>query len=93
MVAAFVLIAGVLLTMLVAAVAFAWAGSLDMLMFVLPWSPLVIAVGTFLLMLPELLLLFGRREDRKAALRDFAYLFPTFIVSGGLFLLAWHYLW
>ena len=55
--------------------------------------PLVIAVGTFLLMLTELLLLFGRREDRKTAMRDFAYLFPTFVVSSGLFFLAWHYLW
>ena len=93
MIAAFVLIAGVLLTMLIAAAIFAWMGSLDMLMFVVPWAPLVVVIGTFLLMLVELLLVFGRKEDRKAALHDFAYLFPTFLISGGFLYLAWYYLW
>ena len=93
MIAAFVLIAGVLLTMLIAAAVFAWMGSLDMLMFVVPWAPLVILIGAFMLMLVELLLIFGRKEDRRAVLHDFAYLFPTFLISGGLFYIAWHYLW
>ena len=93
MIAAFVLIAGVLLTMLIAAAVFAWMGSLDMLMFVVPWAPLVILIGTFMLMLVELLLIFGRKEDRRAVLHDLAYLFPTFLISGGLFYVAWYYLW
>ena len=93
MVAAFVLIAGVLLIMLVAALVFTWIGSAQMLTWMVPWAPALVLVGSFLLMLAELPLFLGGRHDRRAALRDLAYLFPAFVISGGLWYLAQHYLW
>ena len=93
MVASFVLIVGVLLIMLIAGVVFTLMGNAAMLGWILPWAPMLIAVGTGLLMLTELPLFLGGREDRRAALRDMAYLFPTFALSLGMWYLAQYYLW
>lgn len=93
MVAAFVLIAGILLIMVAAALIFTWIGSAQMLTWMVPWAPALVVVGTFLLMLAELPLFFGGKRDRRAALRDLAYLFPTFLISAGLWYLAQYYLW
>lgn len=93
MVASFVLIVGVLLVMAIAGVVFTLMGNAAMLGWVLPWAPMLIMIGTALLMLMEIPLFLGSKEDRRSALRDIAYLLPTFLVSAGLWFLAQYYLW
>jgi hypothetical protein len=93
MVAAFVLIVGVLLIMMIAALVFKMLGTAEMLGWILPWAPMLVMIGTFLLIMTELLLFFGGKEDRRTAWRDLGYLFPTFLVSGALWYLSQHYLW
>ena len=93
MIASFVLLIGVLLVMVIAAVVFTLMGNAPMLGWILPWAPMLIAIGTALLMLTELPLFLGGKEDRRSAWRDMAYLAPTFAVSLGLWFLAQYYLW
>lgn len=93
MIAAFVLIAGVLLVMMIGSGVLVWIGSTQILPTLVPLGPWLVMVGTFLLILTELLLLFGSKEDRRAAMRDFGYLIPTLIVSGGLWYITQRYLW
>jgi hypothetical protein len=93
MVAGFVLIAGVILILVIAAMVFAAMGLPKALLCVVPLAPGLVMLGTFLLILTELFLLLGGREDRKAAKRDLGYLFPTLIVSGILWYAAQKLLW
>lgn len=93
MVAGFVLIAGVVLILAIAAVVFALAGLPKVLMCVVPMAPGLVMLGAFLLILTEMLLLIGGKEDRKIAKRDLGYLFPTLIVSGILWYAAQKLLW
>ncbi len=93
MVALLVLITGVTLILLVGAVALAWAGMGSVLPSLVPLAPWLVMVGTFLLMLTELLLFFGSKDDRRAALRDLGYFVPTCIISGVLWYALQYYLW
>lgn len=93
MVAAFILITGVVLLLVVGVISLFWTGNSRLLISLVPLAPWLVMVGTFLLMLTELLLLFGRKEDRQAGLRDLGYLAPTCLASGLLWYLAQHYLW
>lgn len=93
MVAGFVLIAGVIMILVVAALMFAAMGLPKVLTCIVPLAPGLVVLGTFLLILTELFLFFGGREDRKAAKRDIGYLFPTLIISGILWYAAQKLLW
>lgn len=93
MVAGFVLIAGVVLILVMASFVFALAGLPKVLTCIVPMAPGLVMIGTFLLILTELLLFFGGKEDRKAAKRDLGYLFPTLIISGILWYAAQKLLW
>ncbi len=93
MVAAFVLVTGVLVVLVIGALALIWLHMGSILPSLVPMVPWLVMVGTFLLMLTEVLLLFGNKDDRRVALRDFKYLLPTCLLSGGLWLVAQHYLW
>lgn len=93
MVAGFVLIAGVILILVMAALWFSVSGLPKVLTCIVPMAPGLVMLGTFLLILTELLLLFGNKDDRKAAKRDLSYLFPTLIVSGVLWYAAYNLLW
>lgn len=84
MVFAFVLIAGVVFVLVIAAMLFTWMGMPSILSALVPIAPWLVMVGTVLLILPEFLLFFGGKDDRRAAKRDLAYLFPTLGVSAGL---------
>lgn len=93
MVAGFVLIAGVVLILVMAAFVFALAGMPKVLTCIVPMAPGLVMLGTFLLILTEGLLFLGGKEDRKAAKRDLGYLFPTLIVSGIIWYAAYRLLW
>lgn len=93
MVAAFVLVTGVLVILVVGAIALAYMGLANILASLVPMAPWLVMVGTFLLILTELLLLFGGKEDRHAAFKDLSYLVPTCLVSGALWYVTQLYLW
>jgi len=93
MIAAFVLIAGVLFIMVVGAAVLIYMGASHVLTAIVPLVPGLVMVGTFLLILTELLLFCGGKEDRRAAKRDMPYLLLVLLVSGGLWLVSQHYLW
>lgn len=82
MVAAFVLIAGVMFVMIVGAVVFIATGMAHVLITLVPLAPWLIMVGSLLLILAELILFLGGKDDRRAAWRDMSYLIPTFVISG-----------
>jgi hypothetical protein len=84
MVAALVLITGILLVMLVGGAMLWYMGIGGIITSLLPLVPWLVMVGTVLIIATELLLLFGGRDDRRAALRDLTYLVPPCLVSGGL---------
>jgi hypothetical protein len=93
MIPAFVLITGVLVVLVIGAAVLAWMGMGGILASLVPLAPWLVMVGAFLLIATELLLFLGSKEDRRDAWRDLSYLVPTFVVSGGLWLLAQKYLW
>jgi len=93
MIPAFVLITGVLIILVVGAAVLAWMGMSNILASLVPLAPWLVMVGTGLLILTELLLFLGGKEDRRAAWHDLAYLVPTCIVSGGLWFLTQRFLW
>jgi len=93
MIAALVLITGVLLVLVIGAAAFAYMGMGNILASLVPLAPWLVMVGTILLILTELLLFFGGKDDRRAAWRDMKYLVPTCLVSAGLWYVAQKFLW
>jgi len=93
MVAVFVLVAGVIFVMALGAVVLIVMGAGHILTSLVPLGPGLVMAGTFLLMLAEMLLFFGGREDRRAAMRDFGYMLPTFLISGALYYFSQLYLW
>ena len=93
MVAGFVLIAGVIVILAIAAGVFYVMELPKALTCVVPLAPGLVMLGTFLLILTELFLFFGNKDDRKAARRDLGYLFTTLIVSGILLYAATKLLW
>ncbi len=93
MTAAFVLITGVVVILVIGAVVLWFMGMGSLLASLLPLAPWLVMVGTFLLILTELLLFFGGKEDRRVALRDLSYLIPTCIISGGLWWVAQRFVW
>lgn len=93
MIAGVVLIVGVILILVLAALYFALAGMPTVLTCIVPMAPGLVMIGTFLLILTEVFLLFGNREDRKIVKRDLGYLFPTLIISGVLWFVAQKMLW
>ncbi len=93
MIAALVLITGVLLVLVIGAAALYYVGMGSVLISLVPLAPWLVAVGTILLMLTELLLFLGGKDDRRAAWRDMKYLVPTCLVSGGLWYVAQKFLW
>jgi len=93
MVAALVLITGVLLLLVVGGAALAYVGMANILTSLVPLAPWLVMVGTMLLILTETLLFFGGKEDRRAAWRDMKYLVPTCLVSAALWYIAQKLLW
>ena len=93
MVAGFALIAGVILILIVAGVWFWMAELPKVLTCIVPLAPGLVMLGTFLLILTEMFLFFGNKDDRRAAKRDLGYLFPTLIVSGVVWYAAYRLLW
>ena len=92
MIAAFVLIAGVILVMLIGVVILVAMGNVQLLASLVPLAPGLVMFGTFLLILTEILLFFGNKDDKHDARRDMSYLIPTFLISMMLYYVANHYL-
>ena len=60
---------------------------------VVPLAPWLVAFGCLFMIMAELLLFFGGKEDRRSAVKDLAYLVPTLLISAGLGYVAQHFLW
>ena len=86
MIPAFVLVAGV---MFVSLLGFGACYMMDIdrqvLWSMVPFLPLIVAAGSFMLILSEFFLIFGRREDRRTMFIDLCWLIPLFLISAGLF--------
>lgn len=93
MIAVLVLITGVTLVLLVGAIFLILQNEAHILPTVVPLAPWLVAFGCLLLIGSELLLFFGKKEDRRTAVRDLAYLVPTLIISAGLGYVAQYFLW
>lgn len=93
MIAAFVLVTGVMLVIVVGAIALIAMGHGSILPSLVPLAPLLVAVGSVMLILTEFILFFGNKEDRRGAIRDLSYLFPTLLISLGLWWIAQRLLW
>lgn len=93
MVAALVLVVGLLVVLVAGSALLFYMGYSQLLPALVPLAPGLICVGAILLALVDVLLLFGKKADRKVARRDYAYLIPIIIISGGLWYLTQWYLW
>lgn len=93
MVAAFVLISGIMLVVVVGAAVLIYLGTARVLPSLMPLVPWTVMVGTILLMLADVLLLFGDKQDRKIFKQDMQYLIPTLLVSIVLWKVSQFFLW
>lgn len=93
MVAALVLITGVMMVMVVGAAYLIMTKSAGILPSLVPLAPWLVAFGSLLLIATEILLFFGNKDDRRMATRDLAYLVPTMLISGVLGYAAQKFLW
>ena len=93
MVVAFALVTGVLVILVLGAVALYSMGMANVLPSLVPLAPWLVMVGTMLLIATEFLLFFGGKEDRRAAFRDLAYLIPTCLISAALYYGLQKFLW
>jgi hypothetical protein len=93
MVVAFALVTGVLVILVLGAVALYSMGMQNVLPSLVPLAPWLVMVGTMLLIATEFLLFLGSKEDRRAALRDLAYLVPTCLISAALYYGLQQFLW
>jgi predicted benzoate:H+ symporter BenE len=86
MLALTILISGLLVVFVIAAVVFIALGMTSLFAWMIPVIPGLVAIGTFMLAGIELLMVFGGPEDRKVAKRDLSLFIPVIAVSG---LLSW----
>lgn len=93
MIVSYVLIIGVMLVLVIGGIALIAMGNAHILPSLVPLAPLLVAVGSVMLILAECLLFFGKKEDRRGAFRDLGFLFPTLLISLCLWWLAQHFLW
>lgn len=93
MLAALVLITGVSLVLVAGSVYLIATGQAHLLPTVVPLAPWLVAFGCVMLILSELILFFGGKDDRRAAFKDLGYLLPTLIISAGVGYLARYFLW
>jgi hypothetical protein len=88
-----ILLFGLLVMLALAVVLIVSSGLYSLLPIVIPVVPLLLMVGSGLLGLIELLLLFGGPEERRHAKRELVYLGATFAVSGLLLWVTTRLLW
>lgn len=93
MVAALVLVVGILVVLVGGCVLLAFMGYPQILPALVPLAPGLICIGAIMLAFVDILLLFGSREDRLTIKRDYAYLLPIILVSGSLYYVTQKYLW
>lgn len=93
MVVAFVLVTGIVVILVVGAAVLAYMGMGNLLASMLPLAPCLVTIGTLLLILTELLLFLGNKDDKRAAKRDLVYLIPTCLVSGIVWWAAQKFVW
>ena len=93
MVVAFALVTGVLVILVLGAVALYSLGMANVLPSLVPLAPWLVMVGTMFLIATEFLLFLGSKDDRRAAFRDLAYLIPTCVISAGLYYGLQKFLW
>ncbi len=93
MIAGIVLLAGVVVVLGLGWVLLWQMGMTNLLSSVVPLAPMLVAIGTFLLILTEILLFFGNKEDRRTAVRDLSFLVPLFAVSTVLTFVTQRFLW
>lgn len=79
-----ILIFGLLLVLGISVVLLIASSMTPLVMWVISAVPLLVAIGSGLLILIELLLFFGNKEDRRIAGRDLGLLVPTCILSAAI---------
>lgn len=77
-----ILIFGLLLVLVISVVLLILSGMTPLVIWVISAVPMLVMIGSGILILIELLLFFGNKDDRKAALRDLGVLVPACVVSG-----------
>ncbi|MEN6371159.1 MAG: hypothetical protein ABFD64_04015 [Armatimonadota bacterium] len=87
-----ILLLGLVVISIMVTILFVIWGMTNLLVLVIPLIPLLALIGSGLLGMIELLLLFGEPEDRKTAKTDLAYLGITFVASGILWWLMTRFL-
>jgi hypothetical protein len=93
LIAALVLTAGVVVILLVSAGLLWWLRLTRILPALLPMALGLLMVGSFFLVIAEIPLLFGSKDERASAFSDMGYLGATFLASAGLWYIAQHFLW
>lgn len=93
MVAALVLVVGLMVVLIAGSLMLAAMGYSQLLPALVPLAPGLICVGAILLAMVDIILFFGSKADRSLAKRDYAYLLPIIIISGGLWYLTQWFLW
>lgn len=93
MIAGVVLLAGVVVVLLLGWVLLWQMQMTNLLTSVVPLAPMLVALGTFLLIITEFFLFAGNKEDRRTAFRDLSFLIPLFAVSAALTYITQRYLW
>jgi hypothetical protein len=84
MLALAILLGGLVVLLVLAVVLLIMTGYTSLLTLIIPLVPLLMMVGSGLLGLIEVLLLFGGKDDRRLAKRELKWLAGTFLVSAAL---------
>ena len=87
-----ILIFGLLIVLMISVILLIITGMIPLVMWVITAIPLIAAIGSGLLILIELPLFLGNKEDRRSAIRDLGLLVPTCILSALIWYSAAHVL-
>ena len=93
MLALTILLGGLVILLILTVVLLFVMGLASLLTVIIPLVPMLMMIGSGLLGLIELLLLFGGREDRRLAKRELKWLAGTFVISAALSVVSWMFLW
>ena len=93
MVAALVLIIGVMFIMVIGSIMLSAIGLSKIIISLIPLAPGLVTLGSIFLIASELLLFFGNRTDKKTAIKDLKFLVPTLLVFGTLWFISQYFLW
>jgi len=83
-----ILIFGLLIVLVISSVLLLISGMRPLLTWVIPAIPMLAMIGSGILILIEMLLFLGGKDDRRTAVRDLQLLIPTCMLSAVLWLIS-----